>query len=148
MIWRNLKHSLRGAWLEKNENERRIVLPGGGSITVKSADNPDSLRGAGLDGVVMDEASFMAREAWTEGIRPALADRQGWAIFAAMSIIFLAGAFFAYGAEQTGNPTLANLGVDQAYHTGDNASAGGNTLAMAPISASATCPLRPSLHRR
>ena len=51
---------------------------------------------------------------------------QGWAIFAAMSIIFLAGAFFTYGAEQTGNPTLASAGVDQAYHTGDSASAGGN----------------------
>jgi K+-transporting ATPase ATPase A chain len=51
---------------------------------------------------------------------------QGWAIFAAMSIIFLAGAFFTYGAEQTGNPALANVGVDQAYHTGDGASAGGN----------------------
>jgi K+-transporting ATPase ATPase A chain len=51
---------------------------------------------------------------------------QGWAIFAAMSVIFLAGAFFSYGAEQTGNPTLASLGVDQAYHAGDNASSGGN----------------------
>ncbi len=51
---------------------------------------------------------------------------QGWAIFAAMAIISIAGAFFVYGAEQTGNPTLANLGVDQAYHTGDAASSGGN----------------------
>ncbi|MHB8377345.1 MAG: potassium-transporting ATPase subunit KdpA [Dehalococcoidia bacterium] len=52
--------------------------------------------------------------------------RQGWAIFAAMSVIFLAGAFFVYGAEQAGNPTLAHLGVDQSYHTGQQASAGGN----------------------
>jgi K+-transporting ATPase ATPase A chain len=52
--------------------------------------------------------------------------RQGWAIFAAMSIIFLAGAFFVYGAEQTGNPTLDNLGVDQSYETGTLASSGGN----------------------
>jgi K+-transporting ATPase ATPase A chain len=51
---------------------------------------------------------------------------QGWAIFAAMAIIFLAGAFFTYGAEQTGNPTLARAGVDQSYHTGQQASAGGN----------------------
>jgi len=51
---------------------------------------------------------------------------QGWAIFAAMSIIFLAGAFFTYGAEQTGNPVLSDLGVEQAYHTGEQASAGGN----------------------
>ncbi len=81
MIWRELKRALRDAWVEKSENERRIVLPGGGSVTVKSADNPDSLRGTGLDGVVLDEAAFMAREAWTEGLRPALADRQGWAVF-------------------------------------------------------------------
>jgi K+-transporting ATPase ATPase A chain len=52
--------------------------------------------------------------------------KQGWAIFAAMSIIFLAGAFFVYGAEQTGNPTLADLGADQSYEGGHLASAGGN----------------------
>jgi K+-transporting ATPase ATPase A chain len=52
--------------------------------------------------------------------------KQGWAIFAAMSIIFLAGAFFVYGAEQTGNPTLGDRGVDQSYATGDLASSGGN----------------------
>jgi len=52
--------------------------------------------------------------------------RQGWAVFAAMAIISIVFAFFAYGAEQTGNPTLANLGVDQSYHTGTLASSGGN----------------------
>ena len=52
--------------------------------------------------------------------------KQGWAIFAAMSIIFLAGAFFTFGAEQAGNPTLSTLGVDQAYHSGAQASSGGN----------------------
>ncbi len=51
---------------------------------------------------------------------------QGWAIFAAMSLILLAGAFFTYGAEQTGNPTLADAGVNQSYQTGDAAQAGGN----------------------
>lgn len=81
LIWRDLKRALRDAWVEKNENDRRIVLPGGGSVTVKSADNPDGLRGVGLDGVVLDEAAFMQEEAWTQGIRPALADRRGWAMF-------------------------------------------------------------------
>jgi K+-transporting ATPase ATPase A chain len=37
--------------------------------------------------------------------------RQGWAIFAAMSILFLAGVFVCYGAEQAGNPILARLGI-------------------------------------
>ncbi len=81
LIWRDLKKALQGAWAEKREKEMRIVLPGGGSITVKSADDPDALRGVGLDGVVLDEAAFMKEEAWINGIRPALADRQGWALF-------------------------------------------------------------------
>jgi K+-transporting ATPase ATPase A chain len=38
--------------------------------------------------------------------------RQGWALFAAMSVLFLIGAFICYGAEQSGNPELAQLGVD------------------------------------
>lgn len=81
LIWRDLKKALRGAWSEKKEKEFRIVLPGGGSVTVKSADDPDALRGVGLDGVVLDEAAFMAEAAWVNGIRPALSDRQGWALF-------------------------------------------------------------------
>ncbi|MFZ0592733.1 MAG: potassium-transporting ATPase subunit KdpA [Bryobacteraceae bacterium] len=37
--------------------------------------------------------------------------RQGWALFSAMSVMFLIGVFVAYGAEQRGNPQLAKLGV-------------------------------------
>jgi K+-transporting ATPase ATPase A chain len=37
--------------------------------------------------------------------------RQGWALFAAMSVMFLAGALVAYGAEQRGNPSLTQQGV-------------------------------------
>ncbi len=37
--------------------------------------------------------------------------RQGWAIFAAMSLMFLAGVFVLYGAEADGNPILAKLGI-------------------------------------
>lgn len=61
--------------------DRMVTLPGGGFVAVRSADNPDSLRGEGLDFVVMDECAFMQREAWTEAIRPALSDRQGKALF-------------------------------------------------------------------
>ena len=38
--------------------------------------------------------------------------RQGWAIFAAMSVLFFAGVLVAYAAEQSGNPILASLGVE------------------------------------
>ncbi len=39
--------------------------------------------------------------------------RQGWAILAAMSAIFLAAAVVAISSEQAGNPLLTKLGVDQ-----------------------------------
>jgi K+-transporting ATPase ATPase A chain len=38
--------------------------------------------------------------------------RQGWALFAAMSVLFLAGTFVLYASEQGGNPILAKLGLD------------------------------------
>ncbi len=37
--------------------------------------------------------------------------RQGWALLAAMTILFLAGVFVTYPSEQAGNPNLARLGV-------------------------------------
>jgi potassium-transporting ATPase potassium-binding subunit len=44
--------------------------------------------------------------------------RQGWAIFAAMSILFLAGVFVTYPAEQVGNPNLSKLGIESASTAG------------------------------
>jgi K+-transporting ATPase ATPase A chain len=40
--------------------------------------------------------------------------RQGWALFAAFSVMFLIGAFVAYGFEQGGNPQMAKLGLQTA----------------------------------
>ena len=40
--------------------------------------------------------------------------RQGWAIFWAMALMFLMGAFVAYWAEQAGNPILAKQGIESA----------------------------------
>ena len=39
--------------------------------------------------------------------------RQGWVIFSACATMFLVGAFFCYWAEQSGNPTLAKLGIER-----------------------------------
>jgi len=49
--------------------------------------------------------------------------RQGWALFAAMSIVFLAGVFVVYPFEQAGNPNLTKLGVESAA---SNTQPGGN----------------------
>lgn len=63
------------------EGDRIVRMPGGGWVQIKSADNPDSLRGEGLDFVVLDECAFMREAAWTQALRPALSDRQGGALF-------------------------------------------------------------------
>ena len=52
----------------------------GGSIQARSADNPDSLRGATLDGLVFDEAAQAKPEAWPI-LRPTLSVNRGWAMF-------------------------------------------------------------------
>jgi K+-transporting ATPase ATPase A chain len=39
-------------------------------------------------------------------------ERQGWALYAAMSIVFLAGVLVTYWAESAGNPNFAALGLD------------------------------------
>ena len=64
-----------------NEAELRADLPNGSRIRLYGADNYDRLRGLYLDGVVLDEYADMPPAAWGEVIRPALADRQGWAVF-------------------------------------------------------------------
>ncbi len=80
-VWRSLKATLEGVWVEKNEQMRLVILPGGGAIQVRSGHEPDALRGAGLDLAVLDEAAFMLEEVWTGAIRPALSDRRGRALF-------------------------------------------------------------------
>jgi phage terminase large subunit-like protein len=80
--WRPLRRlAAQMPGTEVRKVDREIILPSGGSVTVRSADNPDSLRGEGLDFVVMDECAFMHEDTWTEALRPSLADRQGHALF-------------------------------------------------------------------
>jgi K+-transporting ATPase ATPase A chain len=38
--------------------------------------------------------------------------RQGWALYAAMSVLFLLGVFVVYPSEQAGNPILAKAGIE------------------------------------
>jgi K+-transporting ATPase ATPase A chain len=45
--------------------------------------------------------------------RMARSQKQGWAIFAAMGLLFLVGVTTAYWAETRGNPAFAGLAIDQ-----------------------------------
>jgi hypothetical protein len=82
IAWNPLKELTRPYWASKpQESDLRIELKGGGTIALRGADSYDSLRGEGLDFVVLDEYASMAPAAWKQVLRPALADRQGGALF-------------------------------------------------------------------
>lgn len=59
--------SLRTAW--------------GSTLSLKSAEHPDSLLGEGLDLLIFDEAATCPERVWTQYLRPALMDKHGEAIF-------------------------------------------------------------------
>ena len=82
IAWAYLKHyTAPTPNLKINEGELSIHLPNGATIRIFGADNPDALRGLYFDGVVLDEVAQMKPEVWGEIIRPALSDRNGWAVF-------------------------------------------------------------------
>lgn len=64
-----------------SESECSVLLPNGSKIRCFGVDNPDALRGLYFDGVVCDEFGEWEGRAYTEVIRPAVADRQGWVVF-------------------------------------------------------------------
>lgn len=58
------------------DDPRRIVLKNGSVISFRSADRPESLVGAGLSFLVIDEAGTVADHTWYEELRPTLADER------------------------------------------------------------------------
>jgi phage terminase large subunit len=72
---------LRPTGATAHASELRVDYSNGGQVRLYGADNPDALRGIYLDGIVLDEYADMDPRVWSEIIRPALADRQGWAVF-------------------------------------------------------------------
>ena len=83
IVWKKLKYKLLDLrWAKKiNESELTIELKNGSTISLKGADNADSLRGVGLDFIVLDEFADIDPEAWFEVLRPTLSDKMGRALF-------------------------------------------------------------------
>ena len=81
IAWEYLKEYGRDIIAHKNESELFVDLVNGARIYLLGADNPDRLRGLYLDGVILDEFADMKSRMFSEVIRPALADRNGWAVF-------------------------------------------------------------------
>jgi hypothetical protein len=83
IMWKQLKKRLLALnWIAKiNESDLSIQLINGSEISLRSADNPDSLRGVGLHAIILDEAADMDPEVWHEVLRPTLSDTGGRAVF-------------------------------------------------------------------
>jgi potassium-transporting ATPase potassium-binding subunit len=86
---------------------------GGGFFGANSAhpfENPTP-----LSNLVQLLAIFMIPAGLTYTFGKMVGDtRQGWALFAAMSVLFFAGVVGEYASEQDGNPNLAKLGIESA----------------------------------
>ena len=64
-----------------NESELRVNYPNEGQVQILGADSPDSMRGIYSDGALFDEYGMQPANVFTEIMRPAFADRGGWAAF-------------------------------------------------------------------
>ena len=79
-VWRALGNEAAAVGAAITQRERTLDFPGGGSLGVRSARSLDSLRGAGLDFLVVDEAAHLPGALWEDILRPMLADRRGGAL--------------------------------------------------------------------
>ena len=104
-------HHLRHRIVTLRDNDRLLVLRnmGGGlsEIRGKSADNPVSLLGEGLDWVIVDEAARLKPSIWQGHLSQRLIDRKGWALL--ISTPRGKGWFFdLYRTGQGGDPDHAS----------------------------------------
>lgn len=76
MLW-----PCREVMTKKSQTEHRVKLVNQSEIVFKSADLYQNLRGATLNGAVLDEVREMPPEVWSMVIQPMLATTQGWAAF-------------------------------------------------------------------
>lgn len=79
--WKTIRQVGADYGMEIKESEKTIYTKAGGFVTVRTADNPDRLRGAGLDFIVLDECAFIKEQTWKEVLRPTLTERKGGALF-------------------------------------------------------------------
>jgi K+-transporting ATPase ATPase A chain len=73
--------------------------------------------------------------------------RQGWAVLAAMTILFLAGVCVVYPAEQAGNPVLTRLGVAGGNMEGKEVRFGiANSALFTTVTTDASCGAVNNMH--
>lgn len=80
--WSYLKeYGLAVPGATSNEGKLRVDFPNGSRVRLYGSDNYNRMRGIYLDGAALDEVARFDPRAYPEVIRPALADRKGFAVF-------------------------------------------------------------------
>ena len=80
-VWQKMVVGHSNDIIRASEKERIIKFKWNTTVEAKSADNPDSLVGEGLDLLIIDEAAKVKRKIWDMYLSPTLSDRKGKAIF-------------------------------------------------------------------
>jgi potassium-transporting ATPase potassium-binding subunit len=138
--------SITGGPMASQEVIKELGTNGGGFVNANSAspnENPTPL--TNLTEMLL---IFMLGASLTYMYGKMVKDtRQGWAIFAAMSILFFAAFTLAYWAEAAGNPIVHQLGVNGANMEGKECRFGAATSALfATVTTDTSCGAVNSMH--
>lgn len=118
VVWTYLKRAVRELPSVKvNEAELSVRLHNGSVIRLYGLDTSyERLRGLRLDGIILDEVADIDAEAWPNVIRPALSDREGWAVW--IGTPKGRDAFYSKFAEAVAKPVEYYTQVLRASETG------------------------------
>jgi hypothetical protein len=74
-----LKNALHPSWIEnkKRSKPREITLTNGWTFEFRTFDKPETLQGAGVDDLLIDEADYMPDALWYDDLEPMLMDSGG-----------------------------------------------------------------------
>lgn len=111
--FKRYREELGPAVVNVHNSVMKIEFSNGSKLYFKGADRKDSLRGRGLDYLVIDEAAFIERDLWKKVLRPALSDKHGRAMIISTPNgrnWFFSLYSVAQGREREGQPTW------RAYH--------------------------------
>jgi len=83
IVWSELLDRLdKHKWIKNtNHSDLTVTLKNNSTISLRGADNEQSLRGVGLDFLCMDEFADIKEMAWYEVLRATLSDKNGHALF-------------------------------------------------------------------
>jgi len=82
IAWDYFKYYAQPIIKDANEQMMTLVLTNGAKVSLFGADNADAMRGLGFSGIYLDEYGDFKPSVFGNVIRPALSDKQGWAVFA------------------------------------------------------------------